>query len=216
MNMNKLSKVVQWVPYHLLYNKIRRSKERYGNYSIAELVNGREVIIDRKNLSVLLFSSEEMYEIPSECKEWLHRGFLIVSLGDNPEYLLDNDEYFIVDPENAKVVIIANQEKYTNKPLGIMSNYFALMDRRNRWAIYSADGKRISGYFDSVWFDSLLTGESDYYIAQIRGREAIFHKDGRIISSWFTNIKPAGLIRGESDYYVAQMYDKYAIFHKSG
>jgi hypothetical protein len=59
-------------------------------------------------------------------------------------------------------------------------------------------------WFDNVYRDGLIDGESPYYIARQNGRLAIFDVYGYQISDWHDDILPNGLVRGESDnYYIA-------------
>jgi hypothetical protein len=71
-------------------------------------------------------------------------------------------------------------------------------------------------WFDDVWGDGLVKGESRYYVAKKDGKQAIFDKDGNQISPWYDWIEKDGLIRGLSKYYIAQKDKKWAIFDIDG
>jgi antitoxin component YwqK of YwqJK toxin-antitoxin module len=85
-----------------------------------------------------------------------------------------------------------------------------------RRAIFDKDGNRISDFFDEIYSDGLLKGESDYYIASRDRKDAIFDKEGRQISQWFKFIHHSGLVEGKCDYYIACDKGSCAVYHKNG
>ncbi|MGC8751896.1 hypothetical protein, partial [Hydrotalea sp.] len=87
-------------------------------------------------------------------------------------------------------------------------------------AIFDENGNRISEWFDEIWEDGLVKGESKYYIAEKDGKEAVFDISGRMISpEWFDYVNSfLGLVAGQSKYCIARENKnmKYIIFDENG
>jgi hypothetical protein len=101
------------------------------------------------------------------------------------------------------------------------SNYY-LATKYDKDAIFDKDGNRISEWYDRIWEDGLVKGESDYYLVKELVNDdyeqyAIFDKDGnRITKEWYDWISVEGLVKGKSPYYLARKNGKDAIFDKDG
>ncbi|MGC8944041.1 MAG: hypothetical protein ACP5KX_08070, partial [Caldisericia bacterium] len=78
--------------------------------------------------------------------------------------------------------------------------------RDGKQAIFDKNGKMISPeWFDEIYSEGLVAGQSKYYLAEKDGKKAIFDKNGKQISpEWFDEIYLEGLVKGQSPYYLAK------------
>ncbi|MCS7123339.1 MAG: hypothetical protein RMJ17_02080, partial [Candidatus Aenigmarchaeota archaeon] len=90
-------------------------------------------------------------------------------------------------------------------------------DTKRKYAIFHISGKQISNWCNDISFKSgLITGSSNYFIAEEGFFKAIFDSTGKRISDWHSIISTEGLVSGQSDYYIADVKNSFAIFHVSG
>jgi hypothetical protein len=72
-------------------------------------------------------------------------------------------------------------------------------------------------WFDRIYLDGLVKGQSNLYLAEKNGKYFIFDESGNQISpQWFDRIYSDGLVEGKSDYYIACNENTCAVYHKSG
>jgi predicted enzyme related to lactoylglutathione lyase len=221
---------LKWIPLNTeILKEVVRIEQTVGNYSIVQLSNYEEAILDRER-SQILVSSEDWYDIFSDWEEWLNKGFIIVVSSYYDEdynpfegYEDDDDEYnshvdttYYFFSIRAKKFIAKAKDFYANAFMEGKSDYFMVRNGDWNYAIFDKNGNQISDWFDDIDLDGLVNGESDYYIAYKDFDKAIFHKSGQQISDWYDLIYRCGLVKGESDYYIAEKDNKKAVFHKDG
>jgi len=96
---------------------------------------------------------------------------------------------------------------------------FKIREQNGKKAVFR-DGKQISEWFDEIWDDGLVSGQSNYFIAKEDGKQAIYeYKDGKIvkITDDFDLIWHYGLVLGQSNYFIGSKNSKDAIYeYKDG
>ncbi|MBO8143574.1 MAG: hypothetical protein H0Z16_03180 [Thermodesulfobacterium sp.] len=149
-------------------------------------------IIEREDGKVAIFNSSD-----KQISDWWD-GIIADNL------LSGKSKYYIVISKNLLDELF---EKFFNK---------SLMNVRK--AIFHISGKQISKWWADVSTEGLVSGQSEYYIAERRDKkQAIFHVSGKQISEWWNRVGPVGLVDGQSEYYIVIRDDnKFAIFHVSG
>lgn len=99
---------------------------------------------------------------------------------------------------------------------------FFIKEEGGKYAIFHENEKRISDWWDYVYEDGLVKGESCYYVVNCGGRllklfggfivrggkEAIFDVEKGRISEWWNKVEPFGLVKGKSSYYVVMLKGK--------
>jgi hypothetical protein len=211
MNMTKQNEQFEWKEQRELFEQAVSIEKGYGNYDVLLLPNERYVILDRSNSKFLLPSSGSLYTLPDNWKDWLERGFIVISFLTT----FGDTKYYIFSTQSKKFIAEAIRIDARNFFLG-KSDYFIVKNDDLKKAIFDKDGKQVSDWLDEVETSGLYKGRSGYYIAEKDGKEAIFYKNGKQISEWFTYIKSYGLVQGQSDYYIVTRNNKEAIFHKDG
>ncbi|MDA3855363.1 MAG: hypothetical protein PF569_03830 [Candidatus Woesearchaeota archaeon] len=83
---------------------------------------------------------------------------------------------------------------------------YEIREDKDKKAIFDESGKQISDWWDYIWVNGLVSGESDFYIAiSSEGYEAIFHKSGVQASDWWEYIWHNGLVGGTSNEYTVDI-----------
>jgi hypothetical protein len=242
--MNKQNKQFKWISINLMLDKIRHVEKRYGDYSIAVLLNGYRVVIDNKNSRVLVMNGT--YLIDKNFEKWFKRGFIVINhaeknkdyifnakdgslvfagyIVENEAFLRGTSDYFIVQNTQIKSAIFDKEGKQVsgwynwidpNSLVSGKSDYYKVVNNLKQ-AIFHKDGRLISGWFDKINVDDLANGLPDYYKVENDGKQALFQRDGKQVSDWYDEIYSIDLTEGSSDYYLAQRNGKHAIFDKNG
>jgi hypothetical protein len=209
---------LKWVPLNTkILRKVVQIRQTIGNYSFAILSNGREAILDHRSFKILV-SSKSWYDIPlNGWQIWFERGFIAVTVHNSRKKY--DYVFYIFKCKDNSLVASRVEDYYAKKFLAGKSDYFKVKSKVNehyKQAIFYKDGRQVSDWYDDIVEESLVNGQSDYYLAKEDWKYAIFDKNGNQISDWYDWILVDGLILGQSDYYIANKDGKEAIFHKSG
>ncbi|MDA3855362.1 MAG: hypothetical protein PF569_03825 [Candidatus Woesearchaeota archaeon] len=80
---------------------------------------------------------------------------------------------------------------------------YEIREDKDKKAIFDESGKQISDWWDYIWVNGLVYGESDFYLVrrQYDHKKAIFHKSGVQASEWWPSIFINGLVYGNSNEY---------------
>ena len=86
--------------------------------------------------------------------------------------------------------------------------------RYTKQAIYK-NGKRITPWFDEVYSEGLVSGQSEFFrVAKGLGFAVFRYKNGEVkqISNWMVEIRLAGLIKGESKFSIGRNFGERGVF----
>ncbi len=127
---------------------------------------------------------------------------------DNLQYtaVKHNGRYYLMkfDKDSKELITVKELDRGMTIEGGVIfegGDYLLVKNEQDeKYAIFDKDGNKVSEWFDYIYREGLLSGESDYYAIAERDKKYIYHKSGKLIAGGFNDFYEQGFLTGKSDY----------------